>query len=534
MACEQVRQKAALRANFAPQFQDMSVRVRFAPSPTGPQHIGGIRTALYNYLFARRMNGTFVLRIEDTDQKRYVAAAEDYLMRSLAWCGLTPDEGPGIGGDFGPYRQSERKDIYEPYAMQLLESGQAYWAFDTEEELDAWRKAAEEAGNPPPKYDAATRGSMRNSLSLSADEVEALLNSDATRVLRLKVPEGETITFRDEIRGEVRFSSAEVDDKVIWKADGMPTYHLANVVDDHLMQISHVIRGEEWLSSGPLHVLLYRAFGWTPPVFAHLPLILNPNGKGKLSKRAGDKFGFPVFTLDWTDPESGDLMPGYDSQGFEPSAFLNFLAFLGWNPGDERELFTLAELEQAFSLERVGKSGARFDFDKAKWFNAEHLKTRSNAEIAEALKPILEAQGASVPESGQLEAIAGMMKERVTFISEIPEQGNYFFGEVPAFEAKVARKKYKPERRAQLEELISDLEGLEDFGAEAVEAATKEFMSRNELGFGAVLPAIRLAIAGTLNGPPAFEMMSVLGKSLTVQRMREGLDRLDAAVQEAV
>ena len=514
----------------------LPVRVRFAPSPTGPLHIGGVRTALYNYLFARRHGGQFLLRIEDTDQKRYVEAAEAYILEALAWLGMQPDEGPQQGGPHAPYRQSERKELYAEAAQQLLDAGHAYWAFDTEAELDAWRAKAESEGNPPPKYDATERQRLRNALSLPEAETARLLADGAPKVLRLKVPENETIAFTDLVRGDVAFNSSEVDDKVLLKADGLPTYHLANVVDDHAMGITHVIRGEEWLSSCPLHLLLYRAFGWQPPVFSHLPLILNPNGKGKLSKRTADKLGFPVFPIDWTDAESGSVWPGFREFGFEPSAVVNLLAFLGWNPGTEQELFSIGELVDAFDLERVGKAGARFDFDKAIWFNQEHLKQRSNDSLGQELLALLQAEGKAQDEGKSIDletctAVAGMLKERVRFVAEMPEKGHYFFGPVQAYDEKTLRKKYKPERRAAFDRLADRLEGLTAFDAETVEAEVKAFMEAEELGFGAVLPVLRLALAGTTQGPPAFDMMSTMGQDRVVPRFREALDRFDGLAQ---
>lgn len=507
------------------------VRVRFAPSPTGPLHIGGVRTALYNWLFARRHGGQFLLRIEDTDQKRYVEAAEGYITEALDWLGLVPDEGPGPGGPVGPYRQSERADLYREHAERLLGAGLAYWAFDTEEELDAWRAAAEAAGDPPPKYDAAERPRRRNACSLPPEEVRELLASDAPRVLRLKVPAGERLAFTDVVRGEVAFASDEVDDKVLLKADGLPTYHLANVVDDHLMGITHVIRGEEWLSSCPLHLLLYRAFGWEPPVFAHLPLILNPSGQGKLSKRAADKLGFPVFPLDWTDPASGDVWPGFRERGFDPEAMLNLLAFLGWNPGTEQEIFDRDALARAFDLERVGKGGARFDYEKAVWFQTEHLKRRSDADLGAQLHGLLGCFGMSGdPET--CTAVAGLLKERVAFVRDMPDAGHYFFGPVRAYDTATLRKKYDPARREAFGRLADDLAATEPFGEAETEATVKAFLGREGLGFGAVLPVLRLALAGSTQGPPAFAMMAVLGRETVVTRLREALDTFDGLVAE--
>ncbi|MEM1124846.1 MAG: glutamate--tRNA ligase, partial [Bacteroidota bacterium] len=464
-------------------------RVRFAPSPTGALHIGGVRTALYDYLIAKQQGGAFVLRIEDTDQTRYVAGAEDYIKEALEWVGLVPDEGPGYGGDYGPYRQSERKDIYQEYAQKLIESGNAYHAFDTPEELTAAREAAQSAGNHSFKYDRFTRQRMRNSLSLSEAEVQALLEANTPHVIRLKVPSDQTIAFEDKIKGTVSFSSNELDDKVMVKADGMPTYHLANVVDDRLMKINLVIRGDEWLSSTPHHVLLYRAFGWEDemPVFAHLPLILKPSGKGKLSKRDGAKFGFPVFPLDWKGATPEDSFEGFRSVGFDPAAVVNFLAFLGWNPGTEQEIFSLDALIEAFSLEKVGKSGARFDYEKAKWFNQQYLIASDNTQLAKRVRPIIAANGHQ-PSTEFLEKFCGLMKERVVLLPEFWEKGYYFFEAVKDYEAKPIRKKWKPERRAQFDNLRTIIQSVNPFEADSIETAVKGFVESSGLGFGNVLP----------------------------------------------
>ncbi|MBI1193829.1 MAG: glutamate--tRNA ligase [Bacteroidetes bacterium] len=507
----------------------MAVRVRFAPSPTGPLHIGGIRTALYNYLFARHHGGQFLLRIEDTDQKRYVANAEEYLLEALTWCGLTPDEGPVQGGPDGPYRQSERSAIYAVYAQQLLDSGHAYRAFDTEEELDQWRVREEAATGQPPKYDLHSRMTLRNSLSLPPEETARLLASGADHVLRLRVPENETISFVDLIRGQVSFRSEEVDDKVLLKADGLPTYHLANVVDDHLMHITHVIRGEEWLSSGPLHILLYRYLGWENerPAFAHLPLILNPNGQGKLSKRTADKLGIPVFPLNWLDDASGQTWMGFRENGFEPQALLNFLALLGWNPGTEQELFSMDEMVQAFDLDRVHKAGARFDFDKARWFNQEYLKRMDNGVLASRLGQLLVERGV-LHDANALPAIAGMLKERVHLLQEMPEAGHYFFEEPRSLDEAALRKKYKVEGRPVFDQLLGELQDCSPFEAEALEAKVKAYAAQTGQGLGVLMPILRLALAGTLQGPPVFDMMAVLGKEKVVQRLQQNLDRFDA------
>jgi glutamyl-tRNA synthetase len=500
-----------------------NIRLRFAPSPTGPLHIGGVRTALYNYLLARKHGGTFVLRIEDTDQNRYVPGAEQYIIDALNWCGLVPDEGPGFGGAHGPYRQSERKDRYGSYARQLVEQGHAYYAFDTPEELEARREAEKAAGNHSFKYGMANRMELRNSLSLPADEVQALLDAGVDHTIRIKVPQGEVVTVPDQIRGEVQFQSDELDDKVMLKADGMPTYHLANIVDDHEMEITHVIRGEEWLPSTAHHVLLYRFFGWDMPVFAHLPLILKPSGKGKLSKRDGAKLGIPVFPLSWEGQAAEDAFIGFREFGFDPAAVNNFLAFLGWNPGTEQELFALSELIEAFSLEQVSKSGARFDFDKAKWFNQQYLQTTSDADLAQAIKPLALERGYVVSDE-YLAAVCGLLKERITFYPDILNDGYYFFEQVKEYDTKTIRKKWKPERKPLFEGLVQDLAQLPDYTAAAAEATVKAFMATHELGFGDVLPILRVALSGTVKGPGVFEMMELLGKEEVAERLKTALN----------
>ncbi len=498
-----------------------NIRLRFAPSPTGALHIGGVRTALYNYLLAKKYNGTFILRIEDTDQNRYVPGAEEYIIESLKWCGLTPDEGSAFGGEFGPYRQSERKELYMKYAKQLVNKGHAYYAFDTPEELNAKRQKEKEKGNHNFKYDSSARKELKNSLSLPEKEVSRLLNEEKMPfTIRLKVPENETITVNDLIRGEVNFQSNELDDKVILKGDGMPTYHLANIVDDHLMKITHVVRGEEWLPSTAHHVLLYRFLDWedTMPVFAHLPLILKPNGKGKLSKRDGSRLGIPVFPLSWKGEEENDSFEGFKAFGFDPKAVVNFLAFLGWNPGTEQEIFSLEELSQSFSIDKIGKAGARFDYDKAKWFNQQYIIASDNKVLAEALRPLITSKGFQ-PSEEFLEAFCGLMKERVTLMPDFWEKGYYFFEPVREFDQKTIRKKWKPERQAQFDELYKALEKIEDFKAEEVESTVKAFIQESGLKFGDVLPILRIALSGTMKGPSVFEMIALLGKEETLKRL---------------
>lgn len=505
------------------------IRVRFAPSPTGALHIGGVRTALYNYLFAKKMGGTFVLRIEDTDQGRYVPGAEDYILESLRWCGIMPEEGQGIGGKFAPYRQSERKDIYQKYALELVANGSAYYAFDTPEELDAKRQAAAEAGNHNFKYDAESRREMKTSLNLPADEVKRRLDAGEDYVIRLKVPENETVTFTDLIRGEVSFHTSELDDKVLMKSDGMPTYHLANIVDDHLMEITHVIRGEEWLPSTGHHVLLYRAFGWeaTMPAFSHLPLILKPDGKGKLSKRDGAKFGMPVFPLGWDADTEADSFRGFREFGFLPQAVINFLAFLGWNPGTEQEIFSLEELCEAFSIEKISKSGARFDYDKAKWYNQQYLHAADDSELATLVRPLAEAQGYQVSDE-YLAKVCHLMKGRATFLPDIVEQATFLFGDVQSFDNENIAKRWKPESRPIFEALAERLAAQPDFVAAPLEEAVKAFMTERGLKPGEVMPILRLALAGTMQGPGVYEMMELFGKEQTAERLGKAIAYFDS------
>ena len=482
--------------------------------------MGGVRTALYNWLFARAHGGTFILRIEDTDQGRFVEGAEAYIEEALAWCGLSPDEGVNAGGDCGPYRQSERSELYRDAVQTLLDQGLAYEAFDTPEELDALRKAAEPDVF---QYDATTRGQLRNSLTMAAEEVAELKASGAPFVVRFKTPDQEEeVQFEDAIRGSVSFKSSVLDDKVLMKADGLPTYHLANVVDDHHMRISHVIRGEEWLPSAPLHVLLYRAFGWDHPVFAHLPLILKPTGNGKLSKRDGDAGGFPVFPTNWTDPKSGDTWPGYREQGYAPAAFVNMLLMLGWNPGDERELFTADEAAKEFSLERVVKSGARFNPDKAKWFQEQHLRNAGSAAHVDALHALAEAQGVNWT-AAQCHTVLDMMLERVAFLPEIMDTG-WLFEAPTEFNAKLVRKKWKEETAGYLHDLATVLDGVDDFTSEHVETAFKGFLEARELGFGQVLLPFRIALTGEGGGPSMFDFAAFLGKEATLDRLNRGVD----------
>ncbi len=508
---------------------ESKVRVRYAPSPTGPQHIGGIRTALYNYLFAKKHGGEVILRIEDTDEKRFVPGAVDYLLESVKWCGFEFDEGVHVGGDYGPYQQSQRKEIYQKYAQQLLDAGHAYYAFDTPEELDEMRERLKAMKVAAPQYNATTRMSMKNSLTLSEDEVKRKLDAGEPYVLRIKIPRNEEIRIKDEVRGWVVVNSSQIDDKVIMKETGTPTYHLANVVDDHLMKISHVIRGEEWLPSAPLHVLLYRFLGWeeTMPKFAHLPLLLRPDGKGKLSKRDGDKYGFSVFPLNWQDPESGDTWSGYREDGYFPEAFLNMLAFLGWNPGTEQELFSIDELIEAFSIERVGKSGAKFDHDKAKWFNQQYLRKKTGEELAQLVEPFAKEAGIDTSKVN-MPAFCEMMKERATFVKDILGEGMYFFNRPAEFDEKTVSKKWKDETPAIIEEFLGRLEAIENFVSAEVEKVFKSFLEEKELGMGAVLPNFRVLVTGMGMGPSMFDICEILGKEEVVARIKEGKTKIEA------
>ena len=497
---------------------DRRVRVRFAPSPTGPLHMGGVRTALYNYLFAKKLGGDFLLRIEDTDQTRFVPGAEQYIVDALAWCGISPDEGIGVNGqiaDHGPhapYRQSDRKPMYRAFADQLLAAGHAYYAFDTPEELEAIRELAKAAGNPNWQYNSITRTSMKNSLTLPEEEVARRLESGEAYVVRVKMPRNEEVKFEDRIRGWVSVNTLNLDDKVLLKGDGMPTYHLANVVDDHLMDITHVIRGEEWLPSAPLHVLLYRFFGWEQPEFAHLPLLLRPDGNGKLSKRDGDRLGFPVFPLNWANAETGETASGYRERGFYPEGFVNMLAFLGWNPGTNQEIFTLDELVEAFLIDKVHKAGARFDFEKAKWFNQQHLRQRSAEILSDEYRAgVAEAYGASVDSAFAAKALALFM-DRAEFMGDIVGAAPYLFAKPAEYDAVMVDKKWTPDSAGHLRSLAPRWAAT-NYTESALEAAFKDFLAETGLGFGAAGPVVRLAIAGTTQGPSIFGVMELLGRA---------------------
>jgi glutamyl-tRNA synthetase len=501
-----------------------NIRVRFAPSPTGPLHIGGVRTALYNYLFARQNGGKFILRIEDTDQTRFVPGAEEYIVEAFKWCGIEFDEGVIKGGSFGPYKQSERKEMYRQYAGQLVTSGNAYYAFDTAEELSA-KRTSFEAEKRTFTYNAAERQSMRNSLTLSEEETKKLIDSGTPYVVRFKMPDDEVVVMNDMIRGKVEVNTKVLDDKVLFKGDGMPTYHLANIIDDHLMEISHVIRGEEWLPSLPLHVLLYRAFGWDEPQFAHLPLLLKPDGNGKLSKRDGDRLGFPVFPLQWKDPKTGDVSSGYREDGYFPEAFINMLALLGWNPGDEREIFSLEELADAFSIERVGKSGAKFDAEKAKWFNHQYLIKKDNSQLAEAFMPILVEKGI-VTNKEFLTKVVSLVKERATFVNDLWEQSSFFFVAPDDYDAKAVKKRWKAASFEQMNEVKELLAETEPFTTEHTEEVVKKWIEEKEYGMGAVMNAFRLLIVGALKGPHLFDIIALIGKEETLKRLENGVQKL--------
>lgn len=499
------------------------IRVRFAPSPTGPLHIGGVRTALFNYLFAKKNNGTFYLRIEDTDLNRFVPGAEAYILEALEWLGISPDETIGKNEKFGPYRQSERKDLYKKYADQLIESGNAYYAFDTAEALDFHRKQHEEQGKTF-IYNHHNREKLDTSLVHSKEDVALRISSGEDYVIRFKTPVNETLHLKDIIRGEVNFETNLLDDKVLFKSDGMPTYHLANIVDDHLMETSHVIRGEEWLPSMPLHVLLYRAFGWEAPEFAHLPLILKPVGNGKLSKRDGDKLGFPVFPLDWTDPISGEKSSGYREKGFFPEAVINFLALLGWNDGTDKELFSLEELVASFDLNRVHKAGAKFDPEKNKWFNHQYLQKQPNSDLATAFSYVLHEKGIQVEEQ-KLIRIVSLIKERAHFVTEFWEWSDYFFIAPNSYDEK-ASKNWKEETPLLMQELISVLENSAIFTSEEIETKVKDWMTVNEIGMGKVMQPFRLSLVGALKGPHLFDIAELIGKEETINRIRKAIEIL--------
>lgn len=502
---------------------ERKVRVRFAPSPTGALHIGGVRTALYNYLFARQHGGDFVFRIEDTDSNRFVPGAEEYIIESFRWLGIKFDEGVSFGGEHGPYRQSERRAIYRKYVDQLLDAGKAYIAFDTPEELEAKRQEIKNF-----QYDAHTRMMMRNSLTLPAEEVERLIADGNQYVVRFKIEPGEDVHVNDMIRGDVVIKSDILDDKVLYKsADELPTYHLANIVDDHLMEISHVIRGEEWLPSAPLHVLLYRAFGWedTMPRFAHLPLLLKPDGKGKLSKRDGDRLGFPVFPLEWHDPKTGEVSNGFREQGYFPEAVINFLALLGWNPGTEQEMFTLDELVEQFDITKCSKAGARFDYQKGIWFNHEYILRKSNEEISKLFAPIVAGNG--IDESMErITKVVSMMKDRVSFVKELWPLCSFFFIPPTEYDEKTVRKRWKKNSAQVMGELAEVLEGIDDFSLENQEHIVMAWVESKGYKLGDVMNAFRLTLVGEGKGPGMFDISAFLGKEETLRRLRRAIEVL--------
>lgn len=503
---------------------DKKIRVRFAPSPTGPLHMGGVRTALFNYLFARKHGGDFLLRIEDTDQTRFVRNAEKYIVQSLQWCGITIDEGIGAEtqGEFGPYRQSERKNLYRNFAFDLIASGNAYYAFDTPEQLTELRLAGE-TNKQPFVYNYETRMSLCNSLTLSDAETAERIANNEPYVIRFKMPENQVVDLYDEIRKEVSFNTKELDDKVLYKSDGMPTYHLANVVDDYTMGITHVIRGEEWLSSMPLHVLLYRAFGWEAdmPKFSHLPLILKPQGQGKLSKRDGDKLGFPVFPLNWVG-DDGETASGYKETGYLPEAFINMLALLGWNPGTEQELFTMDELIEAFSLERVGKAGSKFDPEKTKWFNQQWIQRKSNSELATLVMPILVEQGIT-PDIRYVEKVCGMVKERAVLLPDLWTQASYFYKAPESYDEKVIQKRWNESIPAVLRDIISLLNSEENFSSAHLEEVVKTYIQTKELNLGQVFNCLRLCVVGNGTGAHLFDIFEMIGKQESIARIEKAI-----------
>lgn len=508
--------------------ENREVRVRFAPSPTGPLHIGGVRTALYNYLFAKKHNGKFLLRIEDTDRTRFVPNAQEYIIESLRWCGITPDEGVSVGGDCGPYIQSERKEIYKKYVDQLIEKGCAYYAFDTPEELEAMREKLQNEKSNSTQYDNVNRMMMKNSFTMTKEEVEERIKSGEHYVVRFNMPAGEELVMHDMIRGEVKVNTSTLDDKVLYKSDGMPTYHLANIVDDHLMKISHVIRGEEWLPSMPLHVMLYKAFGWedTMPEFAHLPLLLKPDGNGKLSKRDGDRLGFPVFPIRWpqnlAEPE---IASGYRESGYYAEAFVNMLSLLGWNPGTEQEIFSLQELVDLFSLDRVSKSGAKFNAEKAKWFNHEYLIKKSDEEIADEAVPYLNGFENKY-DKNTLVRICGLIKERLHFVKDIWEQVHFFFEAPAEYDEKTVAKRWKEDTPKIMNELVAILEAMPVFDVASMEAAIPQWIADNSYHTGNTYNAIRLCLVGTAKGPHLYDIMEILGREETLSRIKKAVDTI--------
>ena len=505
-----------------------NIRVRFAPSPTGPLHIGGLRTALYNYLFAKKNNGVFILRIEDTDQSRYVNNAEEYITNALDWCNIPFDEGPGKNEKFGPYRQSERKELYKEYVNILIEKEKAYYAFDTPEELNAHRKQHEAVGKTfIYNWHNREKGRLKNSLVLTKEETKKKIDEGGNYVIRFKTPQDETLVLNDEIRGAISIDSNTLDDKILFKSDGMPTYHLANIVDDHLMKISHVIRGEEWLPSMPLHVLLYNAFDWETPKFAHLPLILKPEGKGKLSKRDGDKLGFPVFPLAYTNQETGEVSSGYRESGYFSDAFINMLSLLGWNPGTEQELFDLEGLISTFDLSRVSKSGAKFSLDKTRWFNQQYLQKKTDDQLAKLYLPILKTKNIQrLPSINYIKSVVSLIKERAVFVKDFWSLSSYFFECPEEYNEKAVKKQWREGTSDLINELIIVLDSIDDFSSASVEKKTKNWISSKEIGFGKVMQPLRLAIVGEMKGPHLFDIIHMIGKEEAILRLRTIIKKL--------
>lgn len=510
------------------------VRVRFAPSPTGPLHIGGVRTALYNYLFAKRNGGKMILRIEDTDSRRFVPGAEEYIIESLKWLGVQFDEGVGFGGEYGPYRQSERRDIYRGYVQQLLDAGKAYYAFDTPEELEAAR-----AKTANFQYDASTRMQMRNSLSMTGGQVKELLEAGTPYVVRFRVDPGQAVTVDDLVRGKVTIQSDVLDDKVLYKsADDLPTYHLANIVDDHLMKVTHVIRGEEWLPSAPLHVLLYRAFGWqdTMPAFVHLPLLLKPDGKGKLSKRDGDRLGFPVFPLQWTDPQTGAVSAGYREAGYLPQAVINFLALLGWNPGDDTEVMSMDQLVEKFSFDHCSRAGAKFAFEKGKWFNHTYIQAASNKTLADMIKPRLAEMGVDTEIFGDkyIADAIGLVKSRANLLVDLVEQVRFFFIAPQTYDPKAIKKRWTQGMDNIMRQLAQLLDNLDDFSAQNTEQHVMAWINDNGYHMGNVMNAFRLTVVGQCTGPHMFDITALIGRARTLKRLNDGIERINGLVQQGV
>ncbi|WP_127845861.1 glutamate--tRNA ligase [Psychroflexus aestuariivivens] len=501
------------------------VRVRFAPSPTGPLHIGGVRTALYNYLFAKKHDGDFILRIEDTDQTRYVEGAEDYIIETLNWCGIPYDEGPGKDGGFGPYRQSDRKSIYEKYVDELIQNNKAYYAFDSTEELENQRKIAEKEGSKF-SYGPKNRHELKNSLNMSSDELKAKLDAEEDYVIRFKTSASETLFMQDEIRGHIEVDSEVLDDKILFKSDGMPTYHLANIVDDHLMEISHVIRGEEWLPSLPLHVSLYKAFGWEVPKFAHLPLILKPSGKGKLSKRDGDQLGFPVFPLEWKDPANGNVSAGYREEGYLPKAVINMLALLGWNDGTDQEFFNMSEMIEKFEVKRIHKSGAKFDPEKTKWFQQHYLQQAPVEKLVKEFKNILAEKSIEVSLQ-YIEEVVKTIRERATFVSDFWELSWFYFEAPKEFDAKSSKKVWKKDSSSWMRALIGKLQSVDDFSQTNLQDEVKTWIKTQDLGFGKIMQPLRLALVGAMRGPDVFHIATSIGKDKTIARLEFAIDNLD-------